>query len=161
MTAIVEIPVGHFSGQRAIPSRPGGADTRSLEDLIRELQQAVNGGSLAGFTDDQRTAATEDRTAFIAPADGEIAYVGAFNAAAAAAGESMAIDVEIGGTTCLTGAITLDDGDGTDVVEGTLDTAAVAFSQGDKVVITRTYTAGGGPTPITGNSVTVGCRFSE
>jgi len=161
MTAIVEIPVGHFSGQRAIPNKPGGSDNRSLEDLIRELQLAVNSGSVNGFTDDQRTAVTEDRTAFIAPADGEVVSVQAYNAAAAAAGEDMAVDVEIGGTTCLTGPMTLDDAAGTDVVDGTLDTGAVAFSAGDKVVITRTYTAGGGPTPIVGNAVTVGVRFSE
>ena len=169
MTALVAIPTGHFDGQQAITHKPSTVDTRSLEDLIRETQVEVNANQAAitadvwdksVVTDDQRTAATEDRTAFIAPADGEVTYVAAFNAATAASGEDMSVDVEIDGTTCLTVAIALAAAQTTAVVAGTL-AAAVSFSQGDKIVIARTYTAGGGATPITGNSVSVGIRLTK
>jgi len=170
MTTLTPIKAGHFNGQRAITNPPANdSDTRMLEDFIREIQTEVNANQAAitadawnksVVTDDQRTAATEDRTAFIAPGDGEITYVSAYNAAAAASGESMVIDVEIEGTTCLAASITLTDTDTTAVKAGTL-AAAVAFSQGEKVVITRTYTAGGGATPITGNAVSIGIRLSK
>lgn len=161
MTSIVEIPAGHFSGQRATTDKPSGADTRSLEDLIRELQLAANGGAVQACNDVQDVAATADKTAFIAPADGEIVYVAGHPQTGAAAGESMNVDVTIGGVSCLTGAFTMDDASADAVVEGTLDPAAVAFSKGDKVEIGRTYVAGGGPAPMDYVAVTVGCRFSE
>ena len=176
MTTLVAIPAGHFNGQQAITHKPSTIDTRSLEDLIRETQVEVNANQVMAtanqaaiaadvwdksvVTDDQRTAATEDRTAFIAPSAGEVTYVAAFNGETAASGEDMSVDVTIGGTTCLTGAIALAAAQTTAVVAGTL-AAAVAFSAGDKVVIARTYTAGGGATPITGNSVSVGIRLTK
>jgi len=171
---ITLIPLDHFSGQKAITNKPGGDDVRKLAEIIRELQTEanvseadivaletlVNRGSVQVVTDEQITAATKTTVAFIAPADGEIVYVAAYPQVAAAAGESMTIDVKINGTTVLTAVVTLDDSTSTDVVAGTL-AAAVAFSQGDKITIERAYTAGGGPTPMTDTAVSVGSRFSE
>jgi len=161
MTAITEISAGHFSGAKAITGERAGEDTRSLEDLIRELQTAVNSGGIVPVTDDQRTAATETRTAFIAPADGEIIGCAAYPQAGAAAGESETVDIQIGGVSALTAVITLDDTTGTNLVVGALNPAAVAFAQGDIVTIVRTYVAGGAPTPMTGIAATVAARFAE
>jgi len=155
--AITEIQAGHFSGGRAITHDPSGEDTRSLEDLILELQQAVNAGAGSQETSRQAVAATAEEIAFIAPGDGELTSVQAVAGTAAAAGEDMACDVKVNGVSALSAAITLDDAAGTDVQSGTIATAA--FSAGDKVTVARTYTAGGSPTPMTDTAVTVGFKI--
>ncbi len=160
MTAIVEIPIGHFSGQRGITNPPGGSDVRTLEDLIRELQDASNVGFRTLTTDLQLVAATAETIAFIAPAAGEITYAAAAAGVTAASGESETVDVEINGTTALAAAITLDNAAGITVVEGTL-AAAVAIAAGDLITVNRVYTAGGGPTPMSAIACTIGIRFSR
>ena len=160
MTAITEISVGHFSGAKAVTGERAGEDTRSLEELIRELQQAKNSGAISQLVDFQDTAATLNR-GYVAAADGEIVSAQAFAEVTAAAGEDMAIDITINGTTALTGAISIDDAAGILVQEGTLDTGAIAFSKGDKIAVDLVYTPGGTPTPMTGTSVAVGLRLSE
>jgi len=159
MGAIIEIPDGHFSGQRSITHENGGSDTRSLEQLIQELQRSANAGGAAANSQ-QAVAATLVEAAFIAVADGEISAVKAFAGTAAAAGESMAVDVKINGVTCLSTPLVLDDTSGTDVQDGALDSLAVGLQEGDKVTIERTYTAGGGPTPMADTLVTVSASYS-
>jgi len=160
MTAITEISVGHFSGGMAITGERAGEDIRSLEELIRELQQAKNSGAISQVADFQDTAATLNR-GYIAASDGEIASVQAFAEVTAAAGEDMAVDITINGVTALTGAISIDNAAGILVQDGTLDPAAIAFLKGDKIAVDRVYTPGGAPTPMTGTSVAVGLRLSE
>jgi sulfur carrier protein ThiS len=103
----------------------------------------------------QAAAATADVDLFIAPAAGVISAVSARAGTTAAAGEDMAIDVEIGGTTCLTAAIVLDDAAGVTVVAGVVDAAANVLAAGDLVEVTRVYTAGGGATPMADTFVSV------
>lgn len=151
---ITTIPAGHFSGGGALTDKPGGGDTRDLRTILNEVIAAANNG--ASHTEKQATAATAAGVlAFIAPAAGAITSVKAFAGAGAASGESMAVDVKINGTTCLSAAITLNEAAGTDVQSGTLATA-VALAAGDKVTVDFTYTAGGGPTPIVNTAVTIG-----
>lgn len=73
-----------------------------------------------------------------------------------AAGESMTVDVDQGGVSVLTAAIVYDNPDPENTwVEGALDGAAVAVTEGALMTVTRTYAAGGGPTPIAQNEVVV------
>lgn len=160
MPVIEEIPAGHFSGQRATTHSPGGEDTRSLEQLIQELQQAVNAGGPA-VNSAQAVAATASEAAFIASGDGEITSVKAFAGTAAAAAESMSIDVKINGVSCLTAPLVLDDTSGTDVQDGVLDDSAVQLAAGDKVTIERTYVAGGAPTPMADTLISVAATISQ
>jgi len=99
-------------------------------------------------SDEQAAAATATTFAFMAMRAGKINDVIAVAETAAAAGEDMAIDVQINGATCLTSAIVLDDSAGTTAQVGTVDTAANTLARGDIVTIVRTYTAGGAPTPM-------------
>ena len=99
-------------------------------------------------SDEQAAASTETTFAFLALRAGAINDVIAVAETAAAAGEDMAIDVQINGVTCLTSAIVLDDTAGTTPQVGTVDTAANTLARGDIVTIVRTYTAGGAPTPM-------------
>ncbi len=161
MTALTEISEGHFSGQAATTGQRSGDDPRSLETMIRELQQESNKGAIVSLVDDRAVAATETITADIAPADGEIVAANAYPQVTAAAAESMTVDVMINGVTALTGVITMDNASGIAVVAGVLDSAAVEFSAGDKITVVRTYTAGGGPTPMSSVAVSVGVRYSE
>lgn len=99
-------------------------------------------------SDVQAAASSETTFAFLAMRAGAINDVIAVAETAAAAGEDMAIDVQINGVTCLTSAIVLDDAAGVTPQVGTVDTAANTLARGDIVTIVRTYTAGGGPTPM-------------
>ena len=82
--------------------------------------------------------------AFIAPATGTIQYVASKAGTGAGAGESSSLDVQIGGVSCLTGAIVVDQAAGTNVVAGTIDAAADDIAAGDVVTVVNTYVAGGG-----------------
>ena len=163
---ITLIPLDHFSGGAALTVQPGRDDTRSLVELIREIQTEINNIEAGVVGDDsasrgsiQVTAASDDDCFFIAPADGEITSVQAVAGTAAAAGESMDCDVEIGGATCLSAPITLDDAAGTTVQAGTLG-AGVAFSAGDKISAVRTYVAGCGPTPMLDTLIDIGYKLT-
>jgi len=107
-------------------------------------------------SDLQGAAATATVTKFIASAAGKINSVKALAGTAAAAGESMTVDVRINGVSCLTSAITIDDSSGTSVEDGAIDTAANTLAADDVVDIVRTYTAGGGPTPMADTLVSIG-----
>ena len=149
---ITLIELDHFTGQRNIAPDPDDT-ARDLARLIRELQGAgnANDGRASSY---QVTAATLAQNEMIAPGPGSITAVKAVADVAAAAGESMTVDVKINGVTVLTAVVTLDDSAGTDVQSGSLDTA-VAFVEDDLISIERTYTAGGGPTPMTDTLVDV------
>ena len=161
MTALNLIPIDHFSGQRAITEERAGDDTRSLAELIRELQAAVNAGSISYAQHWQAAAASNTRGLMIAPADGEIVFAGAYPQTGAAAGESMTVDIRINGVTALTAVITLNNATGIDVVEGTLDPAAVLFSKGDKITAVRVYAPGGTPAPIANTYASIGVKLAE
>ncbi len=150
---ITLVNLDHFTGQRNITPDPD-ENARDLARLIRELQGAGNAND-GRASSKQVTAATLAENEMIASGAGSITSVKALAAVAAASGESMDVDVKINGTTVLTAAITLDDTAGTDVQSGTLD-AAVAFVADDLIQVERTYTAGGGPTPMTDTLVEIG-----
>lgn len=161
MTAIVEIPTGHFSGQRATTSKPGGEDQRSLEDLIRELQEAANAGSLSALDCEQDVASTEAHK-YVAPGAGEIvSVVGVASTAVAAVGEDMTCNVLINGTTVLLVPLVIDDTSGSSPVVGSMKVLPQTFAQGDIITIGKIYTPGGGATPMQGVLLAVGLRLSE
>ena len=109
--------------------------------------------------DYQDVAASGTTQVFMAMAAGKINDVIAVAETAAAAGEDMALDVQINGVTCLTSAITIDSTSGTTPEVGTVDTAANTLARGDLITVVRTYTAGGGPTPMAGTHL--GIRWEE
>jgi len=103
----------------------------------------------------QATAASATVRWFLASGTGLIKSVKAQAGAGAASGESLTVDVQIGGTSCLSSVITLDNAAGTTVQSGTIDTANDDLAANDVVTIVFAYTAGGGPTPIVNTLVTV------
>lgn len=103
----------------------------------------------------QAVAATATDTVMLAPGAGNITALRAVPGAAAAAGESMTCDVQIGGVTALSAVATIDNASGLNVVAGTVDLAADDFVAGDVITIVRTYAAGGAPTPIVNTVVDV------
>jgi hypothetical protein len=104
----------------------------------------------------QHTANTETLRLFRARSAGTIRKVAAEVGTAAAAGESMTFDVEIGGVSCLTGVITVDNAVAIDTpVAGTVDTAANTFAAGDLIRVVRVHTPGGAPTPMLDTVCTV------
>ena len=157
---ITLVPEGHFSGQRAIANAPSGEDTRDLRTILNELIVAANVAD-PGFqvTSEQTTAATLTDTVLVAPQAGIIASFMAIAATTAASGESMVCDIKINGTTALTTTADLDDAAGTTATPGVVDAAAAAFVAGDVITIVRTYTAGGGPTPMLNTTLTAGISF--
>jgi hypothetical protein len=106
-------------------------------------------------TDLQAVAATATTTLFIAPAAGTIKGLLAVAGTAAAAGESMTCDVQIGGVTALTSVATLDDAAGTTAQTAVVNAAADDFVAGNVITVVRTYVAGGGPTPMANTVVSV------
>lgn len=228
--SVTVVPVGHFSGQRAITHAPSGADVRDLRGILNEAiaQANTNETNIAGLGDPldlkgsvsaaadfptvalvetgwtyivaadvtdndatktntgdsfkagdeiawngtdwtrlgrkvtqlkagdtQATAATATTFQFMATRVGVIKAVVMKAGTAAASGEDMAIDVQINGVTCLTSAVTLDDAAGTTLQTATVDTTADDLAAGDVVTVVRTYTAGGGPTPMTDTFVAI------
>ena len=76
-------------------------------------------------------------------------------ATAAAAGESMVFDVLKNGVSILTGTYTFNNTKSADVqIELPLAPASANLATGDRLTVTRTYTAGGSPT-MTATSVVV------
>ena len=150
MGSITQIPDDHFSGQRNIAPEPD-PNALDLAHLLQKLQANADGR----ISSHQTAAATLVENKMIAQAAGTITGVQAVAGTAAAAGESMNVDVKIGGTTVLSATLTIDNSSGTTVQNGTLDSAAVDFAAGDVISIERTYTAGGGPTPMANTLVEV------
>ncbi len=155
--SITLIELDHFTGQRNTTPTPDNT-ARDLARVLRELQGMANDLQSIGAghaTSAQAVAATAEETVMIAPSAGVIRSVKAVAGTTAAAGESMTVDVKINGTTVLTGVVTLDDTAGTTVQSGTLDSLAIAFAENDLITVARTYTAGGGPTPMANTLVDV------
>jgi hypothetical protein len=109
----------------------------------------------ASLVDLQAVAATATVTVMLAPGAGRITALRAVPGAAAAAGESMTCDVQIGGVTALSAVATIDNASGLNVVTGTVNAAANTIAAGDVITIVRTYVPGGGPTPIVNTVVDV------
>lgn len=104
----------------------------------------------------QLAAATETLRVYRALEAGQILRVAAEVGTAAAAGESMTLDVEIAGVSCLTAPITIDDTTVIDTpVAGVVNPLAVAFAAGDLIRVVRTYVAGVGPTPMQDTVATI------
>lgn len=119
------------------------------------VDAAIEAADNFRHTELQATAASATIRSFIAGRTGEVKAVKAQAGAGAAAGESLTVDVQIGGVTCLTGVITLDNAAGTTVQDGTIDTAADDLAEDDIVTTVLVYTAGGGPTPIVNTLVSI------
>jgi hypothetical protein len=96
----------------------------------------------------QTTAASATVRSFVASGTGVITGVYAAAGATAAAGESLTVDVQINGVSCLSSVITLDAAATTVAQAGTIDTAADDIAAGDIITVVFAYTAGGGPTRI-------------
>jgi hypothetical protein len=68
---------------------------------------------------------------------------------AAAAGESLAIDITIEGASALTAPIVIDDSVAIDTpVAGVVDATSNAYVAGDLIEVVFTYVAGGSATPL-------------
>jgi len=157
---ITQAPLDIFHGGRSITGKSHELDyPYELAEIIRELQAAHNKD--IPISHHQATAASLDIDVMIAQQDGTIESFKAVSGATAAAGESMTVDVQIGGVSALTAAITLDAAATTVVQSGTIDTAANSFSAGDIISIVRVYTAGGGPTPMVNTLATAGISMVD
>ncbi|NIV93801.1 hypothetical protein GWN42_13630 [candidate division KSB1 bacterium] len=115
----------------------------------------IIGQNKVKHTSVQAVAATATEIAFVATGSGSILDGKCAVLTAAAAGESMVIDVKINGTTCLQATTTIDDSSGTTAEDLNIDDTANDLAAGDIVTIERTYTAGGGPTPMTDSAVSI------
>jgi len=87
--------------------------------------------------------------------DGIMDEVVAQTHGAPAAGESMTFDVLKNGVSILKSVITLDSTDTTLNDFGKIDPDKATFKAGDIFTVTRVYTAGGGPTPMTDTVVII------
>jgi len=104
----------------------------------------------------QHIAAADTLRYFRATSAGRIVIANVEDGTVAAAAESMTFDVQIGGVSCLTGLITLDNGDPIDTpVAGVIDIAANTFAAGDLVRVVRAYVPGGAPTPMADTVCTI------
>lgn len=107
------------------------------------------------FQSNQAAAASATDVLFIAPGPGTILDVAAYSEATAGVGESMTIDVTIGGVSIATATILLDTAAASTVQHMTIDTAKDDFLYDGKVGIVRTYVAGAGAMNKTYCTVTV------
>jgi hypothetical protein len=100
--------------------------------------------------------ADETATAlFTAEAAGVITSVTAQAGTGADTTEDATVDVLIGGVTCLTGVITLDNAAGTTAQAGVIDTTADDFAAGGAITFTYDWTTGGGTDTLAGVEITV------
>lgn len=85
---------------------------------------------------------------FIAPRAGTILAGAARVGTACAAGQTVTIDVQIAGVTCLTAPYVINAGSGTGVVQGAVDPAAgvADFAQGELITVIWTEANVGAPT---------------
>ncbi|MFA4971258.1 MAG: hypothetical protein WC683_01510 [bacterium] len=83
---------------------------------------------------------------FIAPAAGTILSAAAALGTGCAAGETVTIDVQIGGVSCLTAPYVINAASGTGVEQGAVDPAADDFVAGDLITVIWTQADAGGPT---------------
>jgi hypothetical protein len=92
---------------------------------------------------------------FTAPAAGLITAVSAQAGTGADTSETATVDVKIGGSTCLTGVITLDNAAGTVAQAGTIDAAADDIANGDAITFDYDWTTGGGTDTLAGVVITI------
>ena len=171
----VETPFLELVHQAAAPASTTDKDSSLIyaiaaDDSVRIRSQAggelniskrLIGAGRSQMDSRQIAASTETLRLFRALAAGKIVSVAAETGVVAAAAESMTFDVEIGGVTCLTGVITIDDTVVIDTPEaGVVNTAANTFAAGDLIRVVRTYVAGGAPTPMSSTVVDVQLQFT-
>ncbi len=142
-----------------------------MPQRVTDFAKAVQANNFTGGVIDQQTAdhlarnmirkgASQETAATAALSAGHVRQAGrivgarALVRAAAAAGETMVVDVLKNGATVLTGTFTFDN----TVAAGawqtlSLDLAQSAVALGDHLEVDLTYTAGGGPTPVVGTLV--------
>ena len=126
------------------------------EVLARTINRADWGTSVP-----QKVAASLTNS-FVARGPGKVVGVRAMvGGALAAAGESMTFDCKIGTTSLMNPVITIDSTIAAGKwVNGVKDESKVTFVQGALVEMIRTYTAGGGPTPMTNTLFEVDIEYS-
>lgn len=83
---------------------------------------------------------------FIAPAAGTITAISGKLGTTCAAGQTVTIDVEIAGTSCLTAPYVIAAADTTTVKSGVIDAAADDFAAGELITVIWTEANAGGPT---------------
>lgn len=127
-------------------------NSESIRGLIGKLMQA---------TSEQKTAATLATSLMskgVATHPGKIRAIWlTLGPAQPASGESMVFDVLKNGASILTSAYTHDSTTNTGLVDlmFRLDATKQDIAVGDKLEVSRTYVAGGGPTPMTHSRVDV------
>lgn len=142
----------------------GHTKVRNAAGLVLDLTAGALSGtdarSLMEVT--QAAAATATKRAFRALTDGAIREVAAEVGTVAAAGESLSIDITIGGTSALTAPIVIDDSVAINTpVVGVVDVAANEYAAGELIEVSFTYTAGGGATPMADTIVGLGVQSAS
>lgn len=152
------------STSRLFTDAAGHTKVRDAAGLVLDL----TAGALAGIDARslmevvQAAAASETKRAFRALTDGAIRDVAAEVGTVAAAGESLSIDITIGGTSALTAPIVIDDAVAINTpVVGVIDTAANEYAAGELIEIVFTYTAGVDPTPMANTIVGLGVQSAS
>jgi hypothetical protein len=103
----------------------------------------------------QAAAATLTDTSVL-EVSGDVQALGITYAGVPAVGESLTVDIQKNGVTILTTPLVVDSTVGAGVKQKSFSLAASqTFKPGDIVTVIRTYVAGGGPTPIGPNRVSV------
>lgn len=125
--------------------------TKTILKIMGKMQRAVS---------EQAVAATAAGGVMIGggPAThaGKILSAFVVLSAAPASGETMEYDLQVNGSSVLTATLTVNDTySAGEQIELPLDPALLDIAIGDIVTVDRTYTAGGGPTPIANNAVHV------
>ena len=134
--------------------------TGALLNLTAGALFGVDARSLMEIS--QSVAATGTKRVFRALTPGAIREVSAEVGTVAAAGESLSIDVTIGGVSALSAPIVIDDSIAIDTpVVGAVDVAANEYAVGDLVEVSFTYVAGGAPTPMADAVVGLGVQSSS
>jgi len=124
-------------------------DVRSTEEILR---------GLSTFQSFQESAATASEGTVVVTEADRITFAGFFATEAAGVGESMNVDlirVRAGVATTL-GTFVYDDTQTPNtLIEFTNSLASLDVQPGDVLLVARTYTAGGAPTPVDVNHVVV------
>ena len=114
--------------------------------MLRGISEQAVAASLATAGADRMTPCPQDLT---------IKDIYVISNLVCAAGESMTYNVLVNGVSILSGVFTLDSTKAAKTQHSlkSLITGSLVLSAGDKVAVTRVYTAGGGPTPMGSNAL--------
>lgn len=110
----------------------------------------------------QAVAATAEVVVGVVRGGGRITACRVLSKDVAAAAESATVDLKIEGVTVSSAVATLDDTTAAGAfVDVPLDLPLVQFSAGQRAIADITYTAGGGPTPLTNLYVEVDVEYDR